>query len=103
MITFGLDFDVENTEPNYWLGLGTRSINLYDYLSNETNKKRINHKIHDINSLDENKKTKANILIDFGINDYHPRFIDFLDLEENYIIDLIENQVTLICLIIILY
>lgn len=39
-----------------------KEINLYDYLSNETNKKRINHKIHDINSLDE--IIKNNIIVD---------------------------------------
>lgn len=37
MITFGLDFDAESTQPNYWLGFGTRSINLYDYLGSNDN------------------------------------------------------------------
>jgi hypothetical protein len=37
MITFGLDFDVESTEPNYWLGFGSRSTNLYDYLGSNDN------------------------------------------------------------------
>jgi hypothetical protein len=37
MITFGIDFDVENTEPNYWLGFGTRSINQNDYLGSNDN------------------------------------------------------------------
>jgi len=37
MITFGLDFDIESTEPNYWLGFGSRSIDLYNYLGSNDN------------------------------------------------------------------
>jgi hypothetical protein len=37
MITFGLDFDLESTDPNYWLGFGTRSIDLENYLGSNDN------------------------------------------------------------------
>jgi hypothetical protein len=37
MITFGLDYDAESSEPNYWLGFGSRSVNLYDYLGSNDN------------------------------------------------------------------
>jgi len=37
MITFGLDFDIESNEPNYWLGFGSRSIDLYNYLGSNDN------------------------------------------------------------------